>query len=202
MIKYIDKKMLRVKILYIITGAFLLAIASLLSKLKVISTKTYIVNAVFIIFSMFFTILAIVAYHKVEKIKKGNLNVINPILSFMLPIILILIYQIPAFGFSNFLGVNNSIIMIYLFSLYSFFIYDISFILRDKYSCTNKKIGTTVPRKYYLYKILKCFAMYIVIMSFVFAIINLFDPKFDVSFLLQFFDFDNKYEWHFHSDLI
>lgn len=178
MTKFINKKLLIVKLLYMLSGAIFLIIISFLSKLQIIYSNSYVINTVITSIIISITVFVIIIYNKM---RTPEVHIADLVLSFILPFILLVIYRIPVFGFLGQKGVNNSIMIVYFFSLYAFFVYDLSLMIGKRYRNSQKKIGNSATGKFYFHKIIKYFATCIVILALIFAIINIFIPKFDFS---------------------
>ena len=82
-------------------------------------------------------------------------------------------------------GINNSVALIFIFSMGGVYFFDIFFYLKEKYTLDNVK--TLKPIEYSKQRHINEFKFggyFIPALSFIFAVINLFVPVIDISLLL------------------
>jgi len=195
-----------IKILYFLTGIVLLCVVCVLSKNNIISTETYIFNTVLVAVAIFLTIIAVIMYNKCVKQNYTKPSPLRLILSFISPFIMFGLYHLPFLGFVGLKGVNNSIIGIYVFSLYGLFVYDISYFIKAKYYAGTRLKSRNIVNfshsysrshlggvqnisknngTYYLHMILKYIAVFFILMSFFIAVFNIIFPKVDMSLFTE-----------------
>jgi len=181
--KIINKKLLTIELLYLLFGCFVLLIVCFLSKTQMISPDTYGINAIITISIIVITAFVIIVYNKLQNV---TVHITDLVVSFIFPFIFVAIYQIPAFDFVGQNGVNNSVALVCFFTLYAFFVYDLSFAAYERYKNIYIKIGSNNIAKSYIHKIIRYIGTYIVVLGVIFSLINIFVPKFVVSDLFQF----------------
>ena len=192
------KSLIKIKLLYFLSGVILFVLDSILSYNNIISTETYVINSAFVLISTSLTIIAVILYNKCEKQGQIKPNWLHLLLSFVTPFIIFGLYNLPFLGFVGLKGVNNSIICIYLFSLYALFLYDLSYFVKAKYD-KGSKLKNTISKSYsglylksiksinnniviyYLHTVLRYGAVFFVTASILIAVFNLIIPKVDWS---------------------
>lgn len=198
------KSLIKIKLLYFLSGVILFVLVSILSYNNIISTEAYVINSVFVLISILLTIIVVILYNKCEKQGQIEPNLLHLLFSFVTPFIIFVLYHLPFFGFVGLKGVNNSIICIYLFSLYALFMYDLSYFVKAKYD-KGSKLKSTISNSYsrfylksiksindnsfiyYLHTVLRYGSVFFVTASILIAVFNLIIPKMDWSAPYQMF---------------
>lgn len=178
------KNLILIKFGVFFTCVTFLIILSVLNKSHMITSKSYFVNGIFTVLSISISIILFVIYKKECK-KCGDkiFNLFWIIVSLLVCFLLYFLYCIPLLGFIRVKGVNNSVLIIFIFTLFTMFIYDVSYYVESRLSNSPKTINSKTDS-------LGCFfrsvAVYFISMAILASIVNFILPKLDVSMFYQF----------------
>lgn len=128
-------KTLLVKLAFFVTGIVLLIIVSVLNSFKLISPTTYVINSLFLAVSIAASLVSFIAH---KRLIKSSVRIIDIIISVVLFLLLYLIYLIPPFGFYGLHGVNNSIVLLFVFNLGAMYLGEIAKVMEQKNRTTKK----------------------------------------------------------------
>ena len=116
---------------------------------------------------------------------KQAVGIINIIVSFVLSIALYGVYHLPVFGFIGAKGIQNGICGLFVFTLFSRFAMNLSVYLESKYgyavTSSNLRAKGTITGAYAITKILKIYAVFILLGGIAIAVFNAFMPVIDMS---------------------
>lgn len=182
----INKKDVILKVLYFVCGIILLSLHSILNAFNIITPDSYFLNSVLVFVCIIVSVLVVYQHNKVLR---SNIYFSDVILSFCLSMLLYGIYFIPVFGFYKLPGANNSIILIFVFVLYSLFLQEISALLSKskKYSDITINNRNTINIKWNFAIVLKYISYILMAASFLGAIFNIVVPKVDMSMPIDYF---------------
>lgn len=133
-------KTLLIKLMFFFTGIALLIVVSILNSFNLISPTSYVINSVLLAVSIGASVVCFIMHKKLMKI---SVHVIDIIISVVLFLFIYLIYLIPPLGFYGLLGVNNSIIMLFVFVLGAMYFGEIAAVLERK----NTERRNNAPKK-------------------------------------------------------
>lgn len=136
-------KALLVKLAFFVTGIVLLIIVSVLNSFKLISPTSYVINSLFLAVSIAASLVSFIAH---KRLIKSGVHIIDIIISVVLFLLLYLIYLIPPFGFYGLHGVNNSIVLLFVFTLGAMYLGEIAKVMEQK-NRTAKKPPNAPQRK-------------------------------------------------------
>lgn len=136
-------KALLVKLAFFVTGIVLLIIVSVLNRFKLISPTAYVINSLFLAVSIAASLVSFIAH---KRLIKSGVRIIDIIISVVLFLLLYLIYLIPPFGFYGLHGVNNSIVLLFVFTLGAMYLGEIAKVMEQK-NRTAKKPPNAPQRK-------------------------------------------------------
>ena len=112
-------------------------------------------------------------------------GIINIIVSFVLSIALYGVYHLPIFGFIGAKGIHNGICGLFVFTLFSRFAMNLSVYLESKYgyavTSSNLRAKGAITGAYAITKILKIYAVFILLGGIAIAMFNAFMPVIDMS---------------------
>ena len=112
-------------------------------------------------------------------------GIINIIVSFVLSIALYGVYHLPLFGFIGAKGIHNGICGLFVFTLFSRFAMNLSVYLESKYgyavTSSNLRAKGAITGAYAITKILKIYAVFILLGGIAIAMFNAFMPVIDMS---------------------
>ena len=112
-------------------------------------------------------------------------GIINIIVSFVLSIALYGVYHLPVFGFIGAKGLHNGICGLFVFTLFSRFAMNLSVYLESKYgyavTSSNLRAKGAITGAYAITKILKIYAVFILLGGIAIAMFNAFMPVIDMS---------------------
>ncbi len=162
-------------------GYLFLLVVRIATSLEIINTESYILNSIILILSAIATIPYIYkSYNLADTIEIQIPDIAIPIVSVF---ILYILYLLPPLSFVGVNGINNSVALIFIFSMGGVYFFDIYFYLKEKYTPHN--IKTLKPLEYSKQRHINEFKFggyFIPALSFIFATINLFVPVIDISF--------------------
>ena len=128
-------KALLVKLAFFVTGIVLLISVSILNSFSLISPTTYVINSLFLAVSIAASLVSFIAH---KRLIKSSVRIIDIIISVVLFLLLYLIYLIPPFGFYGLHGVNNSIVLLFVFNLGAMYLGEIAKVMEQKNRTTKK----------------------------------------------------------------
>ncbi len=128
-------KALLVKLAFFVTGIVLLISVSILNSFSLISPTTYVINSLFLVVSIAASLVSFIAH---KRLIKSSVHIIDIIISVVLFLLLYLIYLIPPFGFYGLHGVNNSIVLLFVFNLGAMYLGEIAKVMEQKNRTTKK----------------------------------------------------------------
>lgn len=128
-------KALLVKLAFFVTGIVLLISVSILNSFRLISPTTYVINSLFLAVSIAASLVSFIAH---KRLIKSSVHIIDIIISVVLFLLLYLIYLIPPFGFYGLHGVNNSIVLLFVFNLGAMYLGEIAKVMEQKNRTTKK----------------------------------------------------------------
>ena len=176
-----NKKLAIYTVINFAIGYLCLLIVRLATSLTIINTESYILNSIILIFSAIATIPYIYkSYNLADTIKIQIPDIAIPI---VFALVLYILYLLPPLNFIGVNGINNSVALIFIFSMGSVYIFNIYFYLKEKYP--QKNIKTLKPLDYSKQRRIneiKLIGYIMPALSFIFASINLFVPVIDISF--------------------
>lgn len=180
------KGLIKIKAISIFSCLILLMILSVLNSINKISSTSYFINAVFTALSGGIALTMFVLYKKeCKKCEAEAFSLLWLIISVLSYCGIYCIYCIPLLGFIDVKGVNNSVIIVYTFSLFSMFIYDLSYYIDLNHNNSPRKIGCNKSDLSSLCKVARAIAVYFIVVAIIVAIINFVMPKIDVSIPYQ-----------------
>lgn len=182
----INKKDVILKVLYFVCGIILLSLHSILNAFNIITPDSYFLNSVLVFVCIIVSVLVVYQHNKVLR---SNIYFSDVILSFCLSMLLYGIYFIPIFGFFKLAGANNSIVLIFVFILYSLFLREISTLLSKRKNDSSIAINNrnTINVKWHFAIVLKYISYVLIAASFLGAIFNIVIPKIDMSMPIDYF---------------
>ncbi len=125
--------------------------------------------------------------------KINSISIINALIPFILAIALYILYHLPLFGFIGTTGIQNGICGLFVFSLFSRFVLNLSEFLKINYGYTitpsNLRANTqgrgTITGAYVIAKILRIYAICIFVGGIAIAMFNAFFSVIDFSIPYQ-----------------
>lgn len=140
----LNVKALLIKLIFFFTGILLLIAVSILNSLKLISPTSYVINSVILAVSIGISLVCFIIH---KRSMKSGVRIIDVIISVVLFFLIYLIYLIPPFGFHGLLGVNNSIILLSVFTLGAMYLGEIANVMEQKNKTARKPLGNTRQSK-------------------------------------------------------
>lgn len=133
--------------------------------------------------------LAVILLMLFQYRSKQAVGIINIIVSFVLSIALYGVYHLPIFGFIGAKGIHNGICGLFVFTLFSRFAMNLSVYLESKYgyAVTSSNLRANIQGRgaitgaYAITKILKIYAVFILLGGIAIAMFNAFMPVIDMS---------------------
>ena len=178
-----NKKLAIYTVINFAIGYLFLLVVRIATSLEIINTESYILNSIILILSAIATIPYIYkSYNLADTIKIQIPDIAIPIISLFA---LYILYLLPPLSFISVNGINNSVALIFIFSMGGVYFFDIFFYLKEKYTLDNVKTLKPIEYSKQLHmNEFKFGGYFIPALSFIFAVINLFVPVIDISLLL------------------
>ena len=176
-----NKKLAIYTVINFAIGYLFLLIVQVATSLEIINTESYILNSIILILSATATIPYIYKSYYVANTSKIRISDIAIPIAFFF--ILYILYLLPPLNFIGVNGINNSVALIFIFSMGGVYIFNIYFYLKEKYP--QKNVRTLKPldnSKQRRINEIKLVGYLMPALSFIFASINLFVPVIDISF--------------------
>ena len=178
-----NKKLAIYTVINFAIGYLFLLIVQVATSLEIINTESYILNSIILILSATATIPYIYKSYYVANTSKIRISDIAIPIVFAL--VLYILYLLPPLNFIGVNGINNSVALIFIFSMGGVYIFNIYFYLKEKYP--QKNVRTLKPLDYSKQRRIneiKLVGYLMPALSFIFAFINLFVPVVDISLLI------------------
>lgn len=140
----LNVKALLIKLIFFFTCIALLIIVSILNSFMLISPTSYVINSALLVVSIAMSILCFIMH---KRLINDGVKIIDIIISVVLFFLIYLIYLIPPFGFYGLLGVNNSIIILSVFTLGGMYLSEIANVMEQKNKTAKKPLGNTRQNK-------------------------------------------------------
>lgn len=122
-------KALIIKLIFFFSGIALFILTAVLNSFKLISPTTYVANSALLAVPIGLSVLCYIRHNKAIK---SSVHIIDIIISFVLFFFIYLIYLIPPFGFHDTLGVNNSLLILFVFVLGAMYLGEIAAVFEHK----------------------------------------------------------------------
>lgn len=175
--KKINIDTLSAKSVYFAIGIVLLTVYSILNHNTIAQPGMNTINIIFIALTILISVAALLIHSSKTKKFAG---VIDIMISVALVVLNIVIYILPFWGFIGMKGANNAVGMVFTFVLYAMFLIEISIYLKRKDEERTHKIlrnQKSNGARCYAGQLFKCIAVFLVVMSFIFAVLTLFIPN-------------------------
>lgn len=133
--------------------------------------------------------LAVILLMLFQYRNRQSVGIVNIVIPFVLTIALYGIYHLPVFGFIGVKGLQNGICGLFVFTLFSRFALNLSVFLKSNYDYTvtssnlraNVQGRGTITGAYVIAKILKIYAIFMLIGGIAIVMFNAFMPVIDMS---------------------